>query len=150
MSKLSCGLLVYKRTDGEIKLLLLHPGGPFWANKDNWTIPKGETNGDEDEVEAARREFNEEVGIAAPDGELLDLGVLKQPPNKTNHIWATEADVNLDNFKCNQFLMEWPPKSGQMKSFPECDRAEWFTLATARKKLFKNLLGFLDRLESEL
>ena len=149
MKKYSAGILVF-RQNPDVEVLLLHLGGPFWAKKDSWTIPKGEIKPDEDEFAAAKREFFEEVGMAAPDGKYIDLGQIDQPPDKTNHIWAVAGSLNLSGFKCNEFSMEWPPRSGKMQTFPECDRAEWFSLNQAKDKLLKAQQGFIDRLESQL
>ena len=128
----SYGLLVFKRENGQIKVLLAHPSGPFWANKDRWTIPKGEPdNEDEDAIATAKREFSEETGLAAPPGELIDLGELRQSPQKINRIWAINADLDIGAFSSNTFELEWPPHSGKMQSFPEVDRIDWFNFETA-------------------
>lgn len=150
MSKTSAGILVYKRLSQDISVLLLHLGGPIWASKDCWTIPKGEVEPGEDELAAAKREFLEEVGLAVPLGHLIDLGSISQSLYKTNHIWAVESDIDITKFVCNRFVMEWPPKSGQKQSFLECDRAQWFSLNTAREKIMASQSRFLDFLKHTL
>ena len=150
MKKHSAGIIVYRQQDGEVEVLLLHLGGPFWAKKDSWTIPKGEIEPDEEELAAAKREFLEEVGIMPPEGRYIDLGLIDQPPDKTNHIWAIKGNLDLAQFKCNEFSMEWPPRSGKMQTFPEFDRPEWFTLNEARAKLLKAQQSFIDRLDSKI
>jgi predicted NUDIX family NTP pyrophosphohydrolase len=153
MAKQAAGILPFRRRNGQIEVLLLHLAGPFWAHKDTWHFPKGELEEGEDWLEAARREFHEEIGVPLPDGELIDLKEGKQG-KKTNSIWAIENDVDLSHFpdtlKDNVFDMEWPPKSGQTQTFPENDRAEWFTLQAARGKVFAGLVVFLDRLAEHL
>jgi predicted NUDIX family NTP pyrophosphohydrolase len=149
MTKHSSGILVFRRQAGAVEVLLVHPGGPFWAKKDTWSIPKGELEADEEPLSAAAREFAEEVGFPAPAGQLLSLGEAKQS-GKLNSIWAVEGDADLKQFKSNTFAMEWPPKSGQQAEFPENDRAAWFDLATAQIKLFKYQTVFLDRLAEAL
>lgn len=147
----SAGILVYRLKDGKPEVFLAHPAGPFWAHKDTWSIPKGELDDGEDHLKAARREFEEEIGMALPEGELIDLGSIKQNSRKTNYIWALEGDLDPAKFHCSSmFTIEWPPKSGTQQEFPENDRAEWFSLEEAKQKLFKNQLGFLDRLAEHL
>ena len=150
MPKHSAGLLVYRRQGGKLEVLLEHPGGPFWANKDEgvWIIPKGEYD-NEDALEAAKREFREELGQSPPRGEYQELGEVKAG-NKINKIWAVEGNVDTANVKSNTFELEWPPKSGRTQKFPEVDRAEWFDLATAKRKLRASQLEFLVRLEKFL
>ena len=150
MSKISAGILVFKRQDIDTYVMLLHPGGPFWAKKDVWTIPKGEVRPGENLLNAAKREFIEEVGVLPPPGPFVYLGSLRQPPGKINHIWAAEGDIDLKDFRSNDFTTEWPPKSGKLQTFPECDRAEWFILQDATNKIIKAQLMFLDRLESHI
>jgi predicted NUDIX family NTP pyrophosphohydrolase len=127
--------------------LLVHPGGPFWAKKDlgAWSIPKGEYDDPEDALEAAKREFAEETGFAVS-GPFVPLGSLKQPSGKTVSVWAFESDSDPAALVSNEFEMEWPLKSGRKASFPEIDRAGWFSLADARQKLVKGQVGFLDAL----
>lgn len=141
----SAGILVFRKRGNTVEVLLVHPGGPFWAKKDSWSIPKGELEAGEQRQSAALREFEEEVGFKPPDGELINLGEAKQN-SKVNHIWAVAGDVDLKQFKSNSFTMEWPPKSGQEQEFPENDRAAWFDLATAKTKLYQYLAVFIDRL----
>lgn len=138
---------MYKRSGQELLVLLVHPGGPFWARKDlgAWSIPKGEYEEGEDPLTAARREFCEELG-AEPSGEFWELGALVQPSRKEIVAWAAEADFPVTELKSNTFELEWPPKSGRRKQFPEVDRAEWFNLADARRKILAGQVGFIDRL----
>ncbi len=138
---------MYKRSGQGLRLLLVHPGGPFWAKKDlgAWSIPKGEYEEGEDPLTAAKREFCEELG-AEPTGEFWELGALHQPSKKEIVAWAVEADFAVTELKSNTFELEWPPKSGQKKHFPEVDRAEWFNPADARRKILAGQVGFIDRL----
>ena len=134
-----------------LEVFLVHPGGPYWAKKDSgaWSIPKGEYPGDEDPLAAARREFEEETGIAAA-GELIPLTEITQPGGKIVKAWAIEGDCDAANVRSNLFSMEWPPKSGRMQEFPEIDRGEWFPIEAARDKLLKGQVGFLDQLASKI
>jgi len=143
----SAGILVYRFQSGTLQVLLVHPGGPFWAKKDKgaWSIPKGEHSGQEDAFQAARRELKEETGFEAQ-GQAMDLGVLRQPGGKRVHIWAVEGDFDPHEIRSNTFEMEWPPKSNQVQRFPEVDRAAWFTVPEAKEKLHKGQVGFIDRL----
>lgn len=127
----------------------MHPGGPFWKNKDDgaWSIPKGEIEPGETAAEVARREFHEELGHAAPNGDLVALGRIRQAGGKLVTAWAVESDVDVRSIRSMTFEMEWPPRSGRMQSFPEVDRAEWFDMVTARRKILPSQAGFLDRLE---
>jgi predicted NUDIX family NTP pyrophosphohydrolase len=148
MPKLSAGLLVCRLVDGEPQVLLVHPGGPYWARKDDgaWSIPKGEYEPDEDPLEVASREFREELGIDPPDlGSPMPLGELRQPSGKIVSAWAVQGDVDVSDVHSNTFTMEWPPRSGRTAEFPEVDRAGWFDLETARTKLLRGQLGFIDR-----
>lgn len=148
--KQSAGILVFRRKENIVEVLLAHPGGPFWAKKDQWSIPKGELEDNEDHEAAARREFKEELGFEAPQGELIDLGTLKAT-NKINQIWAVEGDPDLKQFAPESTVtMEWPPRSGQKQEFPESDRIAWFSLFKAKQKLFKNQAEFIDRLAEKL
>ena len=129
-------------------MLLAHPGGPFFAKKDDghWAIPKGECEPGEDELAAARREFTEELGIPVPPGDPVPLGEVKQSSSKVNVIWALEADPGPFEVRSNLFEMEWPPRSGKRAEFPEVDRAAWFSLDEAERKLFASQRPFLARL----
>ena len=148
----SAGLLLYRRREGRIEVLLGHMGGPFWARKDEraWSIPKGEHPEAEDALAAARREFAEETGAPPPDGPTLDLGEVRQSGGKRVTAWAVEGDLDPAAVKSNTFLLEWPPRSGRRQEFPEIDRAGWFDLDTARRKIVKGQVALVDRLEERL
>lgn len=150
MAKTSAGLLVYRRMAAGLEVLLVHPGGPFWKKRDlgSWSIPKGEFDDGEDPKVAARREFAEELGVAAPD-DLEPLGEIVQAGGKRVFAFAAEGDLDIERIESNLFEMEWPPKSGQRRSFPEVDRAGWFGIAEARQKIIPGQLPLLDRLASE-
>ena len=150
MAKQSAGLLIFKTEKGQVKVLLGHMGGPFYTKKDEgaWDIPKGEFEG-EDALEAAHREFQEEIGQPAPDGEAIALGEVKAS-GKTVAIWAIEGDLDVSSIKSNTFEMEWPPSSGQIQKFPEIDKAGWFDLRTAAKKIVRSRGKFLERLAENL
>jgi predicted NUDIX family NTP pyrophosphohydrolase len=147
-SRVSAGLLMFRRKDSALEVLLVHPGGPFFARKDEgaWTIPKGEAAPDEDLLTRAQVEFQEELGIR-PRGNWIELGSIKQKGGKTVHAWAFEGDLP-DSFelKSNAFEMEWPPRSGKLKQFAEIDRAEFFTDEVAWRKINPAQVAFLDRL----
>jgi predicted NUDIX family NTP pyrophosphohydrolase len=146
--KISAGLLVYRRRGGEIEVLLAHPGGPLFAKKDAgaWTIPKGETEGEEEDLlERARIEFREEVGVPAPGGPYLELGAVTQKGGKRVHAWACEGEFE-GVAQSNTFEMEWPPRSGKMREFPEVDRVEWFGVEEARGKLNGAQVELVERL----
>ncbi|MDY0040637.1 MAG: NUDIX domain-containing protein [Desulforhabdus sp.] len=147
MPKQSAGLLMYRRRKEGIQVLLVHPGGPYWANKDLgvWSIPKGEYAEGEDPLETARREFREETGTAAF-GQFLPLTPIKQAGGKRVQAWAFEGDLNASSISSNTFSMQWPPRSGKQQTFPEVDRAEWFTIDTARIKIRKGQAALLDEL----
>jgi predicted NUDIX family NTP pyrophosphohydrolase len=151
MPKSSAGLLMFRRSKGALQVLLAHPGGPFWAKKDDgaWTLPKGEYESSEDPLEAAKREFAEETGFAAT-GSFFPLGSLKQPSGKMVSAWAFESDCDPSALVSNTFEIEWPPKSGKKASFPEIDRVAWFGIAEARTRLHKGQVGFLHALEKSL
>jgi predicted NUDIX family NTP pyrophosphohydrolase len=151
MAASSAGILMYQRRDGELHVLLVHPGGPFWRNKDDgaWSIPKGEYPPGDDAEAAARREFAEELG-AAPSGVLHALGEVRQSGGKRVVAFALEGDLDADAIHSNAFEMEWPPRSGRMQRFPEVDRAAWFALPVARVKILAGQRPFLDRLEQAL
>jgi predicted NUDIX family NTP pyrophosphohydrolase len=145
--KRSAGILLYKvDKSNEPAFFLVHPGGPFFAKKDNgsWTIPKGEIEPDEDPLETAKREFEEETGTK-PTGIFISLGEIKQKGGKTVQAWAVEGDLDIEKILCNTFEIEWPPKSGQRKSFPEIDKAGWFAFPEAREKINEAQSIFLDR-----
>ncbi len=153
MPKLSAGLLVYRRIGGELEVLIVHPGGPFWAKKDDgaWSVPKGEYEPTEDPLEVALREFEEEIGAEPPDhATAVSLGELRQPSGKVVRAWAVEGDLDVSEVRSNTFEMEWPPRSGRSQEFPEVDRAGWFGLEEARRRLLRGQVGFLDRLEELL
>jgi predicted NUDIX family NTP pyrophosphohydrolase len=144
----SAGILLYRRREGAVQVLLVHPGGPFWARKDlgAWSIPKGELDEDEDPRACALREFAEETGTRLPDAALDELGSVKLKSGKLVLAFAVEGDLDPATIASNTFEMEWPPRSGRMQSFPEIDRAEWFDLAAAREKLNPAQAAFIDRL----
>lgn len=151
-SKTSAGLLMFRTRQGELEVLLVHPGGPYFQNRDDgaWTIPKGEVAEGEDLLARARIEFEEEVGIAAT-GNWLDLGSVKQKGGKIVHAWAFAGELK-DDFEIvsNTFEIEWPPRSGKMERFPEIDRASFFPVEVARRKINVAQIGFIDRLIEEL
>jgi predicted NUDIX family NTP pyrophosphohydrolase len=148
MAARSAGILMHKREDGNLMVLLAHPGGPFWRKRDlgAWSIPKGECESNEEPEAAARREFAEELG-AAPVGALTPLGEIRQSGGKHVVAFALESDFDPRNLRSNSFSMEWPPRSGRIASFPEIDRAAWFSLTTAREKILASQRPFIDRLE---
>jgi predicted NUDIX family NTP pyrophosphohydrolase len=152
MPKKSAGLLLYRRNaHSGAEVFLVHPGGPYWRNKDEgaWTIPKGEFH-DEDPLAAARREFEEETGSAPPDGHHIPLTPIKQKNGKIVHAWAVEGDFDPASLNSNEFETEWPPKSGRMQKFPEVDRAEWFAPDVARQKMLSGQGALVDELVSKL
>ena len=154
MAKQSAGILVYRRRSGAIEVFLAHPGGPFWAKKDlgAWSIPKGEFLQDETPLNAARREFAEEIGqsVDAADADFIALKPVKQPGHKTIIAFAIEGQIDADKVESNLFEMEWPPHSGRMQSFPEMDRGGWFGIDEARRRLFKGQLPILEELVARL
>lgn len=152
MAKQSAGILLYRTKNLSVEVLLVHAGGPFWAKKDNgaWSIPKGEFTDDEEPFTAAKREFSEELGSPAPEGEYIDLGSIKQSGGKTVYAWAIKADFDPSAIKSNTFSMEWPPKSGQEQEFPEVDKAAWVPLGKAEAKLFKGQVALLTLLAEKL
>ena len=147
MPRTSAGLLMYRRKDGALEVLLVHPGGPFWAKKDlgAWTIPKGEPEEGEDALTTARREFEEETGIE-PCGPFHPLGNIKQKGGKVVHAWAFEGNCDAAAIRSNTIKIEWPPRSGQWREFPEVDRAEWFRLIDARARINPAQVPLLDHL----
>jgi predicted NUDIX family NTP pyrophosphohydrolase len=148
MAKQSAGILMYRRKGNAMEFLLVHPGGPFWANKDQgaWSIPKGEYDDGEDALSAAKREFGEELGRPPPARPYLDLGSFKQKSRKVITTFAVEGDFDPLTLTSNWFELEWPPKSGRKATFPEVDRAEWFALAEGRAKIQSGQVHFIDRL----
>lgn len=147
MPKQAAGILLYRRGRTGLEVLLAHPGGPLWARKDSgaWTLPKGQFTEGELPLDAAKREFEEEMGTA-PAGDAQPLGTVRQPSGKIIHAWAAESDFDTTTLKSNLFSMEWPPKSGRMGEFPEVDRAGWFSIEEARDKIIKGQAPFLERL----
>jgi predicted NUDIX family NTP pyrophosphohydrolase len=137
---------MYRKRHGGVEVFLIHPGGPFWARKDDgaWSIPKGEFTAEEPALDAARREFQEETGFPVS-GSFLPLEPIRQAGGKTVHAWVIEGDCDAAAVKSNTFDMEWPPRSGQVKSFPEVDRAGWFTLEQAETKMLKSQRPLLDQ-----
>lgn len=152
MTKLSAGILLYRGSPPALELLLVHPGGPFWANKDAgaWSIPKGEYAAGEDPLAVAKREFAEELGRPPPQGEYFDLGEIKQPSRKLITAFAAPGDFDPAYLQSNRFELEWPPNSGRVQSFPEVDRAQWFAPEVARAKILPGQAPFIDRLLLEL
>lgn len=148
MPKASAGLLMYRISDGELQLLLVHPGGPFFKNKDDgaWTIPKGEIESDEEELATARREFQEETGFE-PHGPFITLSPVKMKSGKRIQAWAFEGDCDPTAVRSNLFTIEWPPKSGKQAEFPEIDRAEFFGTATAKTKINPAQIGLIEQLD---
>jgi predicted NUDIX family NTP pyrophosphohydrolase len=148
MPKKCAGLLLYRNVRGSMEVLLVHPGGPFWAKKDDgaWSIPKGEFDEGEEPLDAAKREFREETGMIA-EGEFQLLKPVRQRSGKIVYSWAVHLDLDAAAVKSNTFSMEWPRGSGRMQEFPEIDRADWFKIDLARRKILKGQLGLLDQLE---
>lgn len=144
----SAGILLYRERDQQLQVLLVHPGGPFWTKRDlgAWSIPKGEYGQDEDPLAAARREFQEELGAAPPDGAPRELGEIRQRGGKRVRAWALAGDIDSATIRSNSCQIEWPPRSGRMLTIPEVDRAEWFTLAEARERINPAQAELLDRL----
>jgi predicted NUDIX family NTP pyrophosphohydrolase len=148
MAKRSAGVLLYRRRGGAVEVLLVHPGGPFWQNKDlgAWSIPKGEVEAGQDPLAVAVREFEEETGRRPPEAALVALGEVRQRGGKVVAAWAAEGDLDPAAVTSNTFTIEWPPRSGTRREFPEVDRAGWFDLATAREKLVAAQAELVDRL----
>jgi len=151
MPQKSAGLLLYRRKGGAVEVLLVHPGGPFFSKKDDgaWTIPKGVCEPGEDALAAARREFKEETGMA-PAGEFIPLGKFRQSSSKIVLAWAVEGEFDATKLASNMFSLEWPPRSGRVREFPEIDRAGWFSPAEARRKILKGQAPILDALLARL
>lgn len=155
MAKLrSAGILLFRRTGGETEFLLVHPGGPFWAKRDEgaWSIPKGQVEAEEEPRACALRELEEELGAAPPldPEQLIELGSIRQRAGKTVEAWAAEAEFDPATLASNTFSMEWPPRSGRQEEFPEVDRAGWFGLEAAREKILAGQEELLDRLLERL
>ena len=150
--KRSAGILLYRQGPAGTEVLLGHMGGPFWAKKDAaaWTVVKGEYEPPEEPAAAARREFTEELGLPAPDGEYVPLGEVRQSGGKTVTVWAVAADLDPGSIVPGTFELEWPPRSGRTQTFPELDRVAWFDLGTAAEKIVKGQRDFLDRLAEHL
>jgi predicted NUDIX family NTP pyrophosphohydrolase len=148
---ISAGILLYRFREEALEVFLVHPGGPYWRNKDRgaWSIPKGLLEAGDDALAAAKREFREETGSAV-DGEFLPLTPLRQPSGKVVHAFAVEGDIDASSLVSNAFPLEWPPRSGRMQEFPEVDRGEWFTLDRAREKMLSGQRGFLDQLQARV
>jgi predicted NUDIX family NTP pyrophosphohydrolase len=151
MPKTSSGLLLHRSRSGTLEVFLVHPGGPFWAKKDDgaWSIPKGEAAPGEDLLARAKLEFHEETGFTA-DGTCQAMPPVQQAGGKIVHAWAVEGDCDADTVKSNSFTLEWPPRSGRMQEFPEVDRDAWFDLATARRKINAGQVALLDHLARRL
>lgn len=149
MGATSAGLLLYRIPPrGVVEVLIAHPGGPFWARKDDaaWSVPKGEYLPGEHPLNAAYREFEEEVGLTAPEGQAIFLGERRQPGGKRVSVWALEGDLDITHSSSNTFALEWPRGSGKIREFPEVDRVEWFAIDDARRKLVKGQAPFLTAL----
>lgn len=147
MPRVSAGLLMYRFHEGQLQLLLVHPGGPFFVNKDEgaWSIPKGELNSDEDPLQAAQREFQEELGVI-PSGPFIALTPIKQKGGKLVHAWAFQGDCDPAKCVSNTFTLEWPPRSGRQMEFPEIDKAAFFDVESARLKINPGQVAFIDEL----
>lgn len=151
MVKQSAGILVYRKRESGLEVLLVHPGGPFWAKKDRgaWSLPKGEFEGD-DGLAAAKREFEEELGSTPPAGSYQELGTVKNKSGKIIYAWTVEGELDIKEIKSNTFSLEWPLKSGKEQEFPEVDRAGWFSLEVAGQKLHEAQVAFIERLADKL
>jgi predicted NUDIX family NTP pyrophosphohydrolase len=151
VNKQSAGILAYRQRDNELEVLLVHPGGPFFARKDMgaWSIPKGEFTNDESPLQAARREFKEETGYDV-EGTFIELTPVKLKSGKLVYAWAVAYNIDATQIVCNTFSLEWPPKSGKMKEFPEVDKAEWFTTAVAKEKINEAQIKLIDELISKV
>jgi predicted NUDIX family NTP pyrophosphohydrolase len=149
MARAAAGLLLFRRKSDDLEVLLVHPGGPLWTRKDEgaWSIPKGEIEPGEDPLRAAQREFEEELGSPVS-GDFIPLTQIRQASGKLVHAWAVEADFNPATLQSGTFSMEWPPRSGRQQHFPEVDRAEWFTIEDAKRKINKAQIALLDQLSS--
>jgi predicted NUDIX family NTP pyrophosphohydrolase len=148
----SAGILLHRGEQARLEVLLVHPGGPIWAKRDlgAWSIPKGEHGPEEDPLAAARREFAQELGLEPPGGETVDLGEVRQKSGKWVRAWALAGDLDASTISSNSFAMQWPPRSGTLREFPEVDRAEWFSVKQARAKINPAQAELLDRLLQRL
>lgn len=149
----SAGIVLFRQSgDAGLSVLLVHPGGPIWARRDlgAWSVPKGEYDGGEDPLAAARREYEEELGSVAPRGDALPLGEIRQKSGKLVRAWGLAGELDTGSVRSNTFELEWPPRSGRIQSFPEVDRAEWFTLSEARRRIIPAQIPLLERLAEEL
>lgn len=151
MASQSAGILLYRIKEEGVEVLLVHPGGPFWKNKDLgvWSIPKGEFTNEEDALTAAKREFTEETGIVLS-GNFIQLPPVKQKAGKVIYAWVIEGDIDPASISSNLFSMEWPPKSGKLQQFPEVDRGEWFGLVQAKQKINPGQVSLLEELQNTL
>jgi len=151
MAKRTAGILLFREAPGGLEVLLVHPGGPFWTKKDEgaWTIPKGLVDDGEDPFDAAKREFREETG-GSPDGDAIALEPVRQPSGKVIHAWALRGEFDPATLTSNTFSMEWPPHSGQQREFPEVDRAGWFSMEEAGRKILKGQAPLLSELRQKL
>jgi predicted NUDIX family NTP pyrophosphohydrolase len=152
MKKHSAGIIVFRRSGPEVEVLLGHMGSPWWVKKDigAWSIPKGLIEEGEDPLDTAKREFSEELGLEIPDAELIQLGSIEQPNNKTVSAWAVEGDMDVGEIQSNTLKVEWPPRSGQMQDFPEIDKAGWFSLPDAAQKAVQGQSQLFERLAEHL
>jgi len=146
MTMFSAGILLFRFRNEKLEVMLVHPGGPFWANKDDgvWSIPKGLPEDNENPLDTARREFKEETGFEV-DGEFIDLGELNQSSVKIVHVWALEKDLDITNIVSNTISYEWPKNSRKIQEIPEVDKAGWFDIELAKKKIIKGQIGFIDK-----
>jgi predicted NUDIX family NTP pyrophosphohydrolase len=151
MPRLSAGIMLYRHRHGAVETLLVHPGGPFWAKRDeaSWSVPKGEYLEGEQPLDAAYREFREETGFDAPTEGLIDLGTVKYG-RKIVQVWAVQGDLDAARVVSNTVMLQWPPRSGRMQEFPEVDQADWFTLDVAEGKLVKGQVVLAQRLREQL
>lgn len=150
MAKQSAGILLYRIIDSQLQVFLVHPGGPFFKNKDDgsWSIPKGEFSDDENPLDAAKREFLEETGQSI-NGNFTALTPIQQKGGKTVHAWAVEGEIDHETIVSNTFEIEWPPRSGKRQAFPEIDKAAWFDLETAKVKINAAQIGLINELQSK-
>lgn len=149
MPQQSAGLLLFRKQEDHMEVFLVHPGGPYWAKKDlgSWSIPKGEFD-QEDPLLAAKREFYEETGLPAPQGEYIPLTPVRQKGGKTVHAWGVEAEIDASQIHSNRFEMEWPPRSGKRQSFPEIDKGAWLAVEVALEKIIQGQVGLIRELQS--